>query len=221
MRAQLLLSFAAVVSLVVPQAAPSADELARALQAKYAGVSDFSANFVHSYRGGVLKKAASERGTVVIKKPARMRWVYESPEKKIFVADGMRVYSYIPEDRQVIVSRVPAEDEATTPALFLTGKGNLQRDFMASIVPPPAGAPPDTWAVKFTPRRHEVEYEWMVLVVERSRFRIRTLITADAQGGQSTFVFTNIRENVGVSDKEFQFTIPHGVDVINNAQPGR
>ena len=220
MRAHLLLSLAAIVSLA-PQAAPSADDLARALQAKYATISDLSASFVHKYHGGVLKKDAVESGTVVIKKPGRMRWVYESPEKKIFVAAGLRIYSYIPDDRQVIVSRVPAEDEATTPALFLTGKGNLTRDFVASLTAPPADALPDTYTVKFTPRRHEADYDWMVLVIERGSLRIRSLITADAQGGQSTLVFSNIRENVGVSDKEFQFTIPRGVDVINNVQPGR
>ena len=221
MRAHFLLSLSAVVSLMAPAAPPSADELARALQAKYAGVRDLSASFVHKYRGGILKKEAEERGTVLIKKPARMRWVYESPERKIFVADGERIYSYMPEDRQVIISRVPADDEATTPALFLTGKGNLARDFVASLPPPAADAPPDTWTVKFTPRRREAEYEWMALVVERTTLRIRSLITADAQGGQSTFVFSSIRENVGLSDKEFRFTIPRGVDVIDHAQPVR
>jgi outer membrane lipoprotein carrier protein len=221
-RAQTLLAVVAAVSIVAPAAASpqSPSDLARAIQQKYDTVTDFSADFVHTYRGGVLRKEATERGTVLIKKPARMRWTYEFPERKVFVGDGLRIYSYIPEDRQVIISPVPADGEATTPALFLSGHGNLLRDFVAST-PDAADATPGTSTLKLTPRRHEAEYDWLILVVDRGTYRLRKLVTADAQGGQSTFTFSDVRENVGISDKEFRFTIPRGVDVITNGQAGR
>jgi len=206
----------AAVSVATSQVAPSADHLAAALQTKYAAVTDFSASFVHKYRGGVLKKEALERGTVLIKKPGRMRWTYDSPERKVFVADGRRIYAYIPEDRQVIISEVPSEDDATTPALFLTGKGHLTRDFVVSI-PDVADPTPNTYTLKFTPRRREAEYDWMELVVDQATLQIRTLVTVDAQGGQSTFVFTNIRQNAGIPDSQFRFAVPRGVDVVNRA----
>ena len=216
MRVILLPFLLAATCAAMPQVRPSADELATALQTKYAAVTDFSASFTHKYRGGLLKKEAIERGTVLIKKPGRMRWTYDSPERKVFVADGRRIYSYIPEDRQVIVSEVPPGDEATTPALFLTGKGNLTRDFLVSL-PEVADPTPDTYTLKFTPQRREAEYDWMILVVDRTTLQIRTLVTVDAQGGQSTFIFSNIRQNAGIPDSQFQFTIPRGVDVINRA----
>jgi outer membrane lipoprotein carrier protein len=183
-------------------------------------VRDLSASFEHRYRGGVLRKEAVERGTVQIKKPSRMRWVYESPERKIFVADGTRIYSYIPEDRQVIVAPVPAEDEAATPALFLSGHGNLERDFTASF-PAAADPTPGTWSLKLVPHRREAEYDWIVLVVDRDTYRLRRLITADAQGGESTFTFSDVRENAGIPDGAFRFTIPRGVDVVTHGQAGR
>lgn len=209
-------------SLVAPQkaASPGPADLARAIQAKYDTVRDFSAAFVHTYRGGVLRKEATERGTVQIKKPSRMRWVYESPERKIFVADGSRIYSYIPEDRQVLVTPVPAGGEATTPALFLTGHGSLSRDFVAAF-PDPADPTPGTWSLRLTPRRPEAEYDSLTLVVDRGTYRFRKLVTADAQGGRSTFTFSDVRENVGLSDSTFRFTIPRGVDVVTDGQPGR
>jgi outer membrane lipoprotein-sorting protein len=142
-----------------------------------------------------------------------MRWTYEEPEKKVFVADGVRIYSYIPEDKQVLVSPVPAEDDATTPVLFLTGKGQLTRDFTATFSPTPDPLP-ETVTLTLTPKRREAEYEWLTLVVDRGTWRLRKLVTGDAQGGQSTFTFTNVRENTGVQDKVFRFTIPKGVDVV-------
>jgi outer membrane lipoprotein carrier protein len=203
------------VSLAAPQTAPPGDPLsvARLIQQRYDTIADFSADFVHAYEGGVLRKTATERGTMAVKKPARMRWAYESPEKKLFVADGFRIYSYIPEDRQVLISPVPAEDDATTPALFLSGKGNLARDFTAAF-PLVPDALPGTVTLTLTPKRPEPEYAQLTLVVDRGTWRIRKLITADAQGGLSTFTFTNVRENTGLSDKEFRFTIPKGVDVV-------
>jgi outer membrane lipoprotein-sorting protein len=43
------------------------------------------------------------------------------------------------------------------------------------------------------------------------------MVTADAQGGTSTFAFSNLKENVGLSDNEFVFRMPRGVDVITDA----
>src|SRR5690349_15842792 len=118
-------------------AAPTALETAEALQRRYDAVRDFSSDFVHTYRGGVLKKTATERGHLLVKKPGKMRWDYSAPEQKVFVSDGMKIYSYIPEDKQVIVGTVPQGDNASTPALFLTGKGNVLRDFTPSMVEVP------------------------------------------------------------------------------------
>jgi len=204
--------FLLILLLLAPaQARPAASETARALQQKYDRVKDFTADFTHVYEGGVLKKKTSEHGTVEIKKPGMMRWDYTAPERKEFVSDGHKIYSYVPADKQVVVSTMPSDDEATTAVLFLTGKGNLTRDFDVSYAD---GAAPDTWALRLDPRRKQRDYDWLVLVVDRSTLQLRGLTAADQQGGTSTFTFTNYRENTGVPDKAFEFKIPRGTDVI-------
>jgi len=205
----------AVLLLAAPRAADlTAPELAAALQKKIDGIRDFSTDFAHAYEGGVLKKQITERGHLLVKKPGKMRWDYMDPEKKEFVSDGLKMYSYIPADKQVIVSSVPAQDEASTPALFLAGKGSLTRDFTASLVGVPPGTAGGSRALKLVPKRRESEYEWLILVVDPGTLAIRGLQTTDAQGGKSTFSFTNLKENVGLTDKEFAFRIPRGVDVV-------
>ena len=199
----------------VPEAqAPSEPErLALALQQRYQGIRDFAADFVHTYRGGVLRTQTTERGTVVIKKPGRMRWVYTTPERKEFVSDGFKVYSYLPEDRQVIVTTLPPDDLATTPTAFLTGRGDIARDFTAEF---DETSSTGTTALKLTPRRPEPEYEYLVVTVDPVTLQIRALTTRDRQGGDSTLAFSNLKENQGVADKEFVFRIPQGVDVITD-----
>jgi len=204
----------AVPSMVVGAiAAQSAGDVAGQVQRHYDGVRDFSAEFVHTYQGGVLRKRLSESGRVLVKKPGKMRWIYTTPEKKEFVSDGVKIYSYIPQDKQVIVSNVPADDQATTPALFLAGKGDIVRDFSASYVD---STIPGTLALKLTPRRSEPDYDYLVVAVDPATLRIRALTTRDREGGESTLVFNNLKENQGISDKEFAFRIPRGVDVITD-----
>jgi outer membrane lipoprotein carrier protein len=196
--------------------APDPQILASRIQQHYETVRDFRANFTHGYEGGVLRKTTVEYGTVAVRKPGRMRWTYTKPEEKTFVSDGVKLYSYIPADKQVYVASVPRNDQASTPALFLAGKGNLVRDFTvapAKIKNPPPG----TASVRLTPRRPEREYEWLELVVDEDTLQLRMLVTGDAQGGISTITFSKLRENVNVPDKEFVFSIPRGVDVITDA----
>ena len=202
--------------MAAPEAAPAtAPELAAALQRKIDGVKDFSADFVHAYEGGVLRKQITERGRLQIKKPGKMRWEYTAPEEKLFVSDGVKMYSYIKQDKQVIVSDIPAADQATTPTLFLAGKGNLTRDFTPSFVEPPAGSPAGSQALKLVPKTRQREYDWLTLVVDPASLAIRGLVTVDAQGGTSRFSFTNLKENVGMADKAFEFKMPRGVDVVH------
>jgi outer membrane lipoprotein carrier protein len=192
-------------------------DLAQALQKKYTTIKDFSADFTHTYQGGVLKKQITEKGRLLIKKPGKMRWDYTAPETKQFISDGVKVYSYIPADKQVIVGTVPQDDTASTPALFLTGKGDLTRDFTPSAGDVPPGSPAGTRALKLVPRKAQPDYDWLVLLVDPASLSLRGMVTADSQGGTSVFSFTNLKENVGLADKEFTFRMPRGVDVITDA----
>jgi len=198
-------------------AEPTAAELAQSLQKKYDTIRDFSADFVHSYRSGALRKQLTEKGHLLIKKPGKMRWDYTSPEQKLFVSDGIKVFSYIPQDKQVIVSDVPKDDTASAPGLFLAGKGNLVRDFTASLAEVPASMPAGTKALKLVPKTPQPDYDWIVLLVDQATLGLRGLMSTDAQGGTSTFSFANLKENVGLADKEFAFQMPRGVDIVTDA----
>jgi outer membrane lipoprotein carrier protein len=208
------LSLAFTVS--VSAQSPTADAVARDLQKKYDRVNDFSADFVHSYRGGVLKQQATERGQMMVKKPGKMRWEYTAPEKKTFVSDGHKMYSYLPKDRQVIVSTVSAQDDAATPALFLTGRGNITRDYTVAFDKIPE-APDGSIALRLTPKKREAEYDWLTLVVQPGTLDLLMLITLDPQGGRSAFAFSNLKQNIGLADNLFVFKMPRNVDVVTDS----
>ncbi|MDQ3068693.1 MAG: outer membrane lipoprotein chaperone LolA [Acidobacteriota bacterium] len=205
---------AALPAFAAAQTAPPAStgEIAAAVQRRYNGVRDFTADFTHTYQGGVLRQKTVERGTLEVKKPGRMRWAYTSPEKKEFVSDGSKLYSYLPADRQVIVSEVPPGGADTTAALFLAGRGDLTRDFTAAL----DGQDAASYRLKLTPKRKQQEFDTLTLVVSRATMQITSLVAQDQQGGTSIFVFSKLKENVGLADSRFAFAIPRGVEVVRS-----
>ena len=219
MRAPALIFAISFALLVLPaRAQQSAPQIAAALQAKYDRIRDFSADFTQQYESGVLKRKITESGKVQVKKPGKMRWDYAQPEKKIFVSDGSTIYLWVPADNQVTRSAVPKQDEATTAVLFLVGKGDLTRDFNVSFAP---NAPEGAHALRLDPKLPERDYDWLRIVVDQNSLQIRELTAADRQGGQSTFLFSNFKENVGIADSTFAFKIPKGADVIDAGAPSR
>jgi outer membrane lipoprotein carrier protein len=214
----LALSTSMVVAAAPQNVSRSPADLASALQKKYDGIRDFTADFVQVYRAGTLRRQlSSERGRVMIKKPGRMRWVYTAPEEKQFISDGLKYYAYIPADKQVIVNDVPEAQDPATPAFFLAGRGNLTRDFNTSAGEVPAGMPAGTLALKLVPKVAQPDYDWLILAVDPATLALRGLVTGDPQGGVSTISFTNLKENVGLADTTFEFKPPRGVDVVTSS----
>jgi outer membrane lipoprotein carrier protein len=215
MTRRLILLIALVVSAALPsaQTRKSPEALAKELQAHYQSIRDFSADFVQNYRGGVLKTKTEESGTVAIKKPGKMRWTYTKPERKEFVSNGVKLYAYMPADKQVTVTGV--DNLASTPDQFLSGRGDIARDFAASYVDNPSSG---SVSLKLVPRRSEPEYEYLIVALDPVTLQIRALTARDHQGGESTFTFTKMKENTGLSDKDFEFRPPRGVTVTDGTR---
>lgn len=206
---------AVALALVAPVAAQNDPvALAAKVQQRYTGIKDFQGDFVQTYEGGVLRTKSTERGTLAIKRPGKLRFTYTKPERKEFVSDGVRLYTHLVADKQVIVSAAPSAEDGDVPAMFLAGQSDLARDYTPSLTPLP-GAAPALLTLKLVPRKADSEFESLGIGVDPKTLQIQYLTAVDKQGGRSTFTFTNLKENRGLSDKDFEFRIPRGVDVVN------
>lgn len=189
--------------------------MAAKVQQRYNGIKDIQGDFVQSYEGGVLRTKTTERGTVAIKRPGRMRFTYSKPEQKEFVSDGTRLYTYLIADKQVIVSPAPGPDQGDIPAMFLAGQSDLARDYTPTFTDLP-GAAPGLVTMKLVPKKRSADYESIGIGVDPKSLQIQFITAVDTQGGRSSFSFTNLKENRGLSDKDFEFRVPRGVDVVTN-----
>jgi outer membrane lipoprotein carrier protein len=192
---------------------PAAAELAMSLQKRYATIRDFKADFTHEVKGAVLRTVTTvERGDLKVKKPGRLWMTYTAPQKKAFVADGSFIYTYNASDRAGTQGPMPAAGDTSVAILFLAGRGDLVKDFTASM---PATHPAGEWHLVLTPLKRQPDFATLTLAVDRASLAIRGMTTVDAQGGTFILRFTNLQENIGLKDTDFRFTFPRGTHVIH------
>ena len=190
------------------QSAPA--DLAARIQAHYLTVKDFTADFTLMHTSVLLPRGTTDRGQIKVKKPLRMRWTYATSDKQVFVSDGSQFYMYYPADKYVDVRPIPKGGEASTALLFIAGRADLTKDFLSSV---PADQPDGEWHLSLRPKG-QADFSTMTLEVARTTLALRGLVVTDDQGGSSRYRFANLKENQGLTDREFLFVPPRGVDVL-------
>ena len=106
----------------------------------YNHLSSLRAHYTERYAGMGMDR--TESGTLLLKKPGRMRWSYDKPVGKVFVLDGKFAWFYTPGDAQA--QRIPAKqlDDLRSPLRFLLGHTQLKKELdNLTVTPDGAGVP--------------------------------------------------------------------------------
>ena len=187
-------------------------EIVRNVQARYDATRDLTADVTQEMTIASLGKTTTARGTVMFKKPGKMRWELDGSDLQVIVADGTTLWLYQPKEQQVLKMPFDAAFRSATPISFLTGVGRLADDFDASL----AGESADKKLlyVNLVPRRHSEALGRLRLTVERENFDIRSAEVDDPLGNVTRLQFDHIERNRGINDDRFVFQPPPGVDVI-------
>src|SRR5438445_11740970 len=116
-------------------------ELVRLVEGRYRSAETLETQFLERYsENGRLVRV--EAGRAYFRKPGKMRWEYESPEKNLFLVDGKTAWFYVPADHTV--TRVPAKQSTDwrTPLALLAGEMKLDR--VCARVEPTTDVKPDS-----------------------------------------------------------------------------
>jgi outer membrane lipoprotein carrier protein len=183
-----------------------------ALQKRYASVNTLTARFQQNYRAPGIDQ--NESGTFSMKKPGLMRWEYQVPETKLFIANGRETFLYTPADRQVLVQKFSPSELHSTPLQFLLGQGDLSRSFSASWETEFRPKLQGTLLLRLAPRDPQADYTFLVLEIDAATFDIRRMVIHERTGNTSEFILTDVATNVKVDGKQFDFKVPKGVEVV-------
>ena len=175
---------------------------------------------VFGYRVGQAKRTGPE---------VKFRWQYDSPTTQEIVSDGKTMWVYLPENNQVIESNLERVNQAdqSDPMAFLTGLGNLSRDFSISWAMPQQDTS-GNYVLQMTPRQSSSLIGKLVIVVDRHAvasfqnrdkakrpwFPIRSTTVYDPNDNSTIIQFSRLRVNHGIPDTVFDFNVPEGVQVV-------
>lgn len=196
------------------------DRAVTAVQKRYEGIRDLRARFVQKTRAVSIGSRASEptlsRGVVVVAKPSRMRWSYETPEPSLVVSDGKTLWIYDPGFGEA--QRLPADGAAFSGAAlqFLLGRGDLQREFSIHLVSCETGAV----ELELTPKE-PASYEKLFIVVDPVTGNVSKTRIDDLVGNSTVVEFSDLQVNLDPSAEVFRFVPPAGVRVIELQTPER
>ena len=85
------------------------------------GLNEYLFESYNDGNGGVT----GESGTAYFSRPGRMRWDYESPEKKLFLVDGKNVLSTSRRTTPRAAQNCSQSSDWRTPIAILAGKANV------------------------------------------------------------------------------------------------
>lgn len=192
---------------------PNVRDIAERVDRHYNALSSLRTEFTEIYRGGGISR--NESGVMYLKKPGRMRWDYDTPQKKVFLTDGKTAWFYVPGEKQARRTSVKNLDDFKSPLRYLLGHSKLEKEFHdLKLVTPSVDATPGDVVLSGMPRGMEdrVQEVRLEIALDGSITRISV---EELDGSYTEFRFQHPAENVKLSDASFKFVPPAGVEVMN------
>jgi outer membrane lipoprotein carrier protein len=219
---RVLLAAAPVAAAPPPAAAGHLDvgTVVDKVQRRYDGASDFRARFTQTLTSAAMGRKTNSAGAVMFKKPGRMRWDYEKPERAMYVSDGNTLWLYEPDDQQAFKQAL-STSQLPAALAFLTGKGKLANEFDITLVDKSPYAAPGEYVLALSPKVAEPQVKSLLFIVDPKTFDVRESVITDGQGNLNDLTFADIRTNTHLPDSDFRWSPPSGVRVIDTAKLGR
>jgi outer membrane lipoprotein carrier protein len=193
--------------------APSAAQLAAAVDHHYNTLHRLRVDFTESYAG--LGMDRHESGVLLLEKPGRMRWNYAAPPGKVFVLDGKFGWFYTPGDAQV--QQIPAKklDDLRSPLRFLLGHAQLTKELTGLTMAP---AENGEFRLRGVPKGMEQRVRSLEVVASADG-TIHAMTLEELDGSRTSFAFRNEQANPVLAPDTFRFEAPAGVPVVEGTPP--
>jgi outer membrane lipoprotein carrier protein len=149
-------------------------------------------------------------GQMLMQKPGKFRWNYQTPAEQIIVADGQRLWAYDVDLAQVTVRQLDTA-LSSTPLALLSGAAPIEDTFTVSPVRQQNGL---SW-YELTPQQPQSEFRLL-----RVAFRGDLLVSLELEdhfGQRTRLDFQHLERNPVLDPGLLEFTPPAGVDVVGDA----
>jgi outer membrane lipoprotein carrier protein len=203
-----------LVALLLPLGATQAEAVDPAIERLYSylnGLQTVEAEFAQQVEeaGGHVPEVS--RGRFSAKRPGKFRWDYREPFEQMILSDGDSVYYYEVDLDQV--TKTSAKHLEETPAAFFVSDRALNKTFTLSVTEDKVWKLP---SVRMLPKK-EGTVTAITITLHPKKDEILNLAVEDSLGNHSRFTFSKMGYNQPIEADRFQFTIPDGVDLIDES----
>jgi outer membrane lipoprotein carrier protein len=184
--------------------------------AAYQRAQTLAADFVQIVVNPMLGEPDTTRGRLYQQRPSRFAMRFTQPSGDRIVADGRWLWLYTPSTTpgQVIRTRIP-ENGTTGPNLIGQFVERPRERYSARYVRADSTGVGWTDVIALTPRDSVLPYSGAVVWVGRADGLVRRLEITESSGQQRVVILRNLEENAAVAAREFRFTPPASVRVVD------
>jgi outer membrane lipoprotein carrier protein len=188
------------------------DGLLRGVEGRYNKAKTLQVAFHEDYTP-LGRPRRSESGTLMLRKPGRMRWDYDQPKGKLFVSDGKYMWLYTPAENRAEKMKLQESDDMRAPLAFLLGKLNFQKEFR-NLQAKPEGA---GTRITAEPKTDNLPYSAVEFVISPER-QIKEVKVTGFDRSILEFRFDQEKVDPALNDKLFQFQVPKGAELVEQGQ---
>ena len=188
-------------------------EMAKRVDEHYNHLQSLKAGFSEQYDG--LGMHRSESGTMLLRKPGRMKWEYTSTAGKVFVLDGKYAWFYAPGDTQVQRISAGQLDDLRSPLRFLLGHTKIESELQKLTLTAGSNG---ICTLTGVPKGQQQRIAKLSLTVTATG-TITGIKIEETDGAQTSFSFISEEPNAAIPESTFRFTPPKGVPVVDALPP--
>ena len=193
----------------------TASDVTAQVQKAYVSINAYDADFEQQYDMKAFGQKKTSKGHVLFVKPGKMRWDYTEPKDNVVVSDGTTLYSYVAADKQARKMMVK-DSQMPTALSFLTGKGDLTKDFNVTLMDSKQLKFDGGYVLKATPKVATNLYNFVLFYVDGTTYHVRRVLIVDAQDNRNRFDFSKPVVNGKIDDGKFKWSPPAGVTGTTN-----
>lgn len=209
----LLLCFGAGTGGNVAQARALSDDLEKIIarvEDRYAATG-FSGTFKQVSTLKAMQLTDHAFGKIFVKRPGKMRWVYEMPERQVIISNGVSLWIYRPDDYQVMVGRAPEFFGKDLGAAFLSDMKQIRDQFSIFQEAPDGNG---DYVLKLIPLKKNFDLSRIYLTISKIGFEIIRITTYNEYEDETRIDLTDIEFVENMDDTLFHFDIPEGIDIL-------
>ncbi len=167
----------------------------------------FSADFTQTVYDSDSVALQESAGQVELLRPGRFRWTYTAPSKQVIVADGLSLWVYDEDIRQVTVQPQSAT-LGSAPIGLLSGQKTIESEFTITELGEEKGL---QW-FELEPLVKDTDFNAIYIALDVNGISAMELRDNFDQATQIRF--SNFKKNVAIDSQQFSFTPPDGADVV-------